>query len=391
MSDSAALKNLLAHAGALNPADGKPMSEALCFGLAGGIGAGYSFCPSVPRSGHGSGVSIPGRYRAYATDATWFQGCFDRLGIATRVTETTAPGKAYRNLKSELEEGRPTVVWCGRANLPILGGPIDSCDMGMYTLIVHAIDETAAVAQVADRAPTSLTLSLEQLALARNQVCSHKNRTLTIDPNVQITVPTLRRALKASIRETAEGLLAGKMKTFSLEGLEILAKMIVNRSNKDGWLKVFHGRLLYQALRDLYESIETGDGGGLHRGLYADFLSEAGPILGNDRLTQLATIYAALSDQWRTLARLSLPGNVKIFKEARDLLAKRDRLFLEKGARALDDVKEVVKQLQAIQTEMSEFPLSSKGTELVLQGLRDQIVDLHQAETAAARELQSAC
>src|SRR5262249_31648748 len=44
--ESAALKNLLTHAGVRNPVTGAPFTEALCFGIAGGIGAGYSFCPS---------------------------------------------------------------------------------------------------------------------------------------------------------------------------------------------------------------------------------------------------------------------------------------------------------------------------------------------------------
>jgi len=152
-SDSACLKNLLAHSGITNPADGRPLSEPLCFGLAGGIGAGYSFCPSVPRDGHGSGVGIPGRYRAYATDAVWYQGFFDRLRIPTRITETSAPGKALQNLKAELEAGRPTVVWCGCGKLPFLGGNIDTCNMGMCTFVVHALDEEKALAHATDWAP----------------------------------------------------------------------------------------------------------------------------------------------------------------------------------------------------------------------------------------------
>lgn len=391
MTDSACLKNLLAHAGVRNPADGKPFTEALCFGLAGGIGAGYSFCPSVPRSGHGSGVSIPGRYRAFATDAIWYQGFFDRLGISTRVTESTAPAKAFRNLKTELEERRPTVVWCGRANLPVLGGPIDSCDMGMYTLIVHALDEEKAIVHAADRAPTSLTLTLDQLAKARNQVCSHKNRTLTFDPSARVDLPTLRRAVAESIQLTAEGLLTGKIKTFSLDGLKTLSRMIVNRTNKDGWLKVFDGRLLYQALRDVYESIATGDGGGLHRGLYADFLEESGVLLKNCRLTELAKTYRTLSDQWTALADSALPRRVKVFSKARDLLEKRDRLFTEKGEPALKAANDAVRQLQAIQAEMTDFPLPAAETEALLVDLRDKITAIHTAECAAARELGAAC
>ena len=69
--EAASLRGLLAHAGVKNPSSGEPLSEPLSFGIAGGIGAGYSFCPSVPRYGCGSGVSIVGRYFSYATSGVW--------------------------------------------------------------------------------------------------------------------------------------------------------------------------------------------------------------------------------------------------------------------------------------------------------------------------------
>src|SRR5437763_16888635 len=98
--ESAALKNLLAF-------DGIALSEPLCFAIAGGIGAGYSFCPSVVRHGSGSGVTIIGRHKTYVTGAGWYQDFFDRLGVRTRITETTAVKKAYQNLLDELQAGRP--------------------------------------------------------------------------------------------------------------------------------------------------------------------------------------------------------------------------------------------------------------------------------------------
>src|SRR5947199_5737815 len=93
-----ALRNLLTHAGVTAPHMGKPPSEPLVFGVAGGIGAGYSFCPSVVRYGGGSGVWFVGRHKAYVTGPDWSQAACDRLGVTTRVTETGGPGKAYENL-----------------------------------------------------------------------------------------------------------------------------------------------------------------------------------------------------------------------------------------------------------------------------------------------------
>ena len=72
--EAASLRGLLAHAGVKNPTSGEPLSESLCFGIAGGIGAGYSCCPSVIRYGCGSGVSIVGRHFSYATSGVWYQG-----------------------------------------------------------------------------------------------------------------------------------------------------------------------------------------------------------------------------------------------------------------------------------------------------------------------------
>src|SRR5437016_5382336 len=82
--ESAALNNLMTFHGVKNPVSGQPMSEALCFGIAGGIGAGLSFCPSVVRYGGGSGIAVVGRHKIYATGATWYQGFADRLGLKTQ-------------------------------------------------------------------------------------------------------------------------------------------------------------------------------------------------------------------------------------------------------------------------------------------------------------------
>lgn len=148
--ESANLKNLLGHAGVVNPWTGKPFTEALCFGIAGGIGAGYSFCPSVVRYGTGSGASIVGRHKIYATDATWYQGFFDRLGAKTHITETGGPGKAHQNLVEELEQGKPVVVWCSRPLLPFMGWMVNSCGLWMHTFIVYEADEEKKIAHGAD-------------------------------------------------------------------------------------------------------------------------------------------------------------------------------------------------------------------------------------------------
>jgi hypothetical protein len=390
--ESANLKNLLAHAGIANPYTGQPLTEALCFGIAGGIGAGYSFCPSVPRYGTGSGVSVVGRYKIYATDATWYQGFFDRIGARTHVTETGGPGKAHQNLVGELQAGRPAVVWCSQPLLPFLGRSAISCGLWMHTFVVYAIDEAAGLVHGADRAATRVTLTLDELVKARNGICSHKNRTLTFEPPKTLTKDALRSAVRAGLQACVQEMVQPRMKTFSLPGLELWAKMIVNDKNKDGWLKVFNSGLMFCALRDVFDSIETaGTGGGLYRAMFADFLDEAASVANNRPLTKLAGRYRELAGQWTELAEAALPGDVKPFKQARELLRKSCRLFEEEGEKAARPLAETTARLGKLEADTrAAFPLKPDETRGLLEGLRERVVALHQAECDAAKELQQA-
>jgi hypothetical protein len=379
--ESAALKNLLAFAGV-------SLSEALCFGIAGGIGAGYSFCPSVVRHGTGSGVSIVGRHKVYVTGAGWYQDFFDRVGISTRITETTAVKKAYQNLTAELEAGRPTVVWCSRAHLPFLGS-VEPIALWMHSFIVYAADEDRGIAYGSDIAPTRVSLTLDELAAARNGVCSHKNRTLTIDPPKAISADVLRSGLRAGLQAGAKEMLDGKMQTFSLPGLEIWAKMVTNGKSKDGWGKVFAGGLIASALKDVYNSIVTGGtGGDLFRSLFADSLDEAAALLGNPGFAELAQTYRRLGKQWAELAETALPSRVKPLKAMKDLLDRRAKLIEEKGEKGQQQVRETSEKLHTLELETRKTsPLTPAETSAILEAMRVQIEELHRQETDAAQRL----
>lgn len=377
-ASSAALRNVLAHAGVA-------LSEPMVFGLAGGIGAGYSFCPSVIRHGNGSGVSIVGRHKAYATGPDWYAGALGRLGLRYRVTETAAPKKARQNLLDELANGRPAVVWCGRSKLPFMPNST-SADLWMHEFVVFEADEAKCVAVGSDRAAVPVTIAFDDLAEARNAVCSHKNRTLTVEPAKPVAAAKLREAVKAALGECARELIAGRMKTFSLPGLALWADRIANVKNaKEGWPLVFKGGLMFDALRDAFDSVETsGTGGGLFRTLYADFLDEAG-------YPALATTYRALGQQWAALADGLLPDRVPAFKKAKAALRKRDALYASKGQKADAKIAAETATLHALAVDCRKaFPLDAAATLDHLCGLSGQIADLHRAETAAAEALAAA-
>lgn len=390
-AESATLKNLMSFHNVSNPISGEPLSESLCFGIAGGIGAGYSFCPSVPRHGYGSGVFVVGRHKAYTTGADWYQGFFDRLGIEAHITETAAKGKARDNLIEELAAGRPTVVWCGRTELPFLGNPKDACGLFMHSFLVYSFDADNDQVLGSDRAATQVSLTVEQLAHARNAVCSHKNRTLTISPPKSLTKKQLLSAVEQGLKACAGALLKPKMKTFGLPGLINWSKMICNDNNKDGWGKVFGNNLLYNALRDVFDSIETaGTGGGLYRGMYADFLGEASEILGKEDLKALAEQYRELAKKWTHLAESALPTSCKPLKQTRDLLRKKRKLLEDKGERGKKSFDQTVENLGQLEDEMHrELPLSCEESLAIREGMREQILELHDEESELADRLAS--
>lgn len=384
--ETAAMRNTLAHAGVTAPHTGAPLSEPMCLGIAGGIGAGYSFCPSIPGWGTGTGISVVGRYRVFTTSADYYDGFFSRLGIKTLVKETTGEKGAAKNLRDGLLAGKPVIVWSGPP--PFSSNP--SC--GMYTMVVHAIDEARGVALIADLAPDSIPLPLAELAELRAKVCSHKNRSLTFDAPKKLSAAMLSAAVLAGIKACVDELKTPRIKTYGLPGLEEWANVITNPRNKKGWPGLYPGGKIYAALRDVYHSIETaGTGGSLFRPMFADFLDEATQVTRKKGLKASAEAYRALGRQWSALAEASLPSETPAFKQTKELLQKRSALFVDKGQKALPAIEKTTDALRKLEAEMvAHPPLDAAAVAHRLEDLQERLRALHAAETKAYQGLAAA-
>ena len=234
--DSSALRNVLAFEGVTAPHTGNAASEALIFGICGGIGAGYSFCPSIPRWGTGSGVSVIGRSLLYRTDGGFIeQGC-KNLGLNYGVSESATETGGYKNLLAVLESGKPAIAWCTRYNIPYMEY-FTSCGDYMWSFVIVGVDADKGIVTVDDCAPTPMTFTLEELAASRGKTCSHKNRLLTLTAPKKID---FKKAVRAGLKQCINEMLdKPKMKLWSLPGFDEMAKMMVNAKNAKGWLKVF--------------------------------------------------------------------------------------------------------------------------------------------------------
>lgn len=390
-ADSAAVTNALRHGGVVNPLTKKPFTEPAILGIAGGIGSGYSFCPSVLRYGMGSGITIISRHLSYTFDGSFHRAALDRLGIKPRTTESSTPGGGLKNLRAEIRTGRPVIIWCAR-NLGYLEGDPAAAMMGCsaWALVVHRLDEELQEVHVADLAKESVRIPIATLSTARSAVCTHKNRTMTFEPPRSLSAATVAKAYRDGIASCVAAQKKPRIKTFSLAGLEAASKLIANFTGKQGWLKLF-GKRMFWPLKDVFITVEIADGGGLMRPMYAEFLDEAASATGNRALAECAGDYRKLGEAWRRFADDVLPSAVKPFKTVKDLRKKRVDVFHEKGAAGLVQNRKSWEDLAEVERELTKcFPVKEKQTRDLLGHIQSQLVVLIDGEKKAIDRLGAA-
>jgi len=384
--ESAALAHALAWEGVTLPQSRRPLSEAMCFGIGGGLAAGYAVSPG---RGAGRHVSVVGRHAGASGGPEFIEGALRRLGARPTLRQTGSARTADAHLERALAAGHPAFVWCAP---PRAFGQGWAGTCGSYVLLVYGIDRARRTALVSDRARGPLALPLAELSRLRGAVRTQRRRLLTFTMPAAPGRPALRRAIVAGIRAGAGDMLRPRVRSHNLPGLLEWARLIANPANRRGWPMTFRGARLFTALCDVYDSVETaGTGGGLFRPLYAQFLREAARETGRRKLAALARAYASLGERWSELARTALPNRVPVLRQARVLLGRRVRL-IERGGAALPA------RMEAWTADMGKlerrvrrgFPLDHAETMALLTDLSEQIADLHVSEARTARELLAA-
>src|SRR5262245_28026448 len=269
------LRSLLTHQGVVAPHTGRPFTEAMLLGVGGGLDGGYFLCGgSIGRI-----LGLVGRHFQFSTRAEFAETVAGRLGAKAVVKEAGGTKAALANLTGPLAEGRPVIVNVAQGMLPWHHLPARYTRCFMYSTLVVGFDPEADVATVSDRGATPMTLSAKSLTAARAGICTHRSRTVTIDPPAGAI--DLAPAIRAGLRDSWQGMLRPKFGSLGLSGLEKWEGFFANPRHKDGWPKavVAAGRL-HENLMWLYYWVEScGTGGGFFRQMYADFLDEAAPLI----------------------------------------------------------------------------------------------------------------
>lgn len=381
--ETAAFTNLLAAHGVVSPDTGKPLSEAMTFGISGGPGIGYILWEFQE---HGSKVLVMAFTHRWQYPVEFFQNLADRLGVGVVMHDTGSRKSAQTTLDNALAEGKAALAWIDPAFLPYLQFPPSMEGHTGHFLVLCGREGDGY--WIDDLAKHPFWVNEVTVADGRARIGSYKNRLLLVE-----SVPDeldLASAIREGIAACVEHLSAAS-ESFSLPAIQKWAKLMTDAKNKKGWHTVFKDRRgLFSTLRSLFEVIAVqGAPGGL-RPLYADFLREAAPIINNPHLLEVATLYDGLGDQWNALAEVALPDRIAEFSEVKQLLRERRELLLQGGEVWRESIP-LTNHIRTISTAANvEFPMSDSEISALFADLQQRLFALYEGERQAVAALQKA-
>jgi hypothetical protein len=304
--DTAAVAHVLADRGV-------DLSEAMVLGLGGGLGAGYILWEFAAHDT--THLALGFRHRWNYLD--WTDRTLDRIGARYRVHTTAGAKGAAAELDAALAAGERAIVVPDRYLVGYWHLPAHLEAHGGHSVVAYAA--TGDTVRIDDRNLRPLTVPADVLHRARARVSSYRNRLVVVSAVQPLEKPA--ELVRDAVRDCARQL-GGTSASFALPAWQKWAKLLTDRRNAKGWPTVFaDGRGLATALLTVWEAVEpVGMTGGNLRDLYAAFLDEAVPLLG-DRAVAAAEAFREAGRQWHAFAEAALPADVPEYARLRELTA----------------------------------------------------------------------
>lgn len=361
--ETSALSKVLGHAGL-------PYSEAMIFGLAGGMGFIYWSTKNMPIPFIGG---RNGRFPDFLATAC------RRLGIGFAVRQSDSPVKGFRDLREEIAAGRPVVVYGDIAYLPYFGTPRH---FGGHAFVVYGIDESTGVVLVSDRGRGPCCITLDDLARARSSEHGpFAPRHAQLRLQLPATAVGLGPAVRDAIAATCTSLLNPPIRNLGLCGIRRFADELPL------WVKRYSGSQLVDVLMESYVNLElAGTGGGAFRRLYADFLREACVVLNEPELQSIAASIDDAADRWRDIATGLLPDEIAPLAQCRQLLDARNCLFEEQGGDYAEGMQEI-NVAMAVAKAGAYAEIEESALRELLGQVRVQLLNLREFEEETAMRL----
>ncbi len=354
----------------------QPWSEAMLFGLSGGVGHGYILWEFQKNQ---SAPLVLGLVHRWNYPAERFEKATKRSGLKVTTTTTASAKKAETLLEAQLAKGVPTAVRTDWLHCPYV-----------WYLTIDEIADGVVTAHDTGKAPVEV--SMEALSTARAKVPSLKNALIGFGKGKAISKTALKTNIKAAIGD-AVAYQTTNSDSFSLKAFQKWSHALTDDEMDKSWPKVLgDGPNLLPALITLYQRIRlTGSDAMGMRGLYADFLDEAAVFTHKKELEAAATAYRQSAKAWAKLAETALPKKDAAFSDIRKLVDARGRAHKAGGPNALNKVAEIEADIAAyIKASRTKFPLN-KGERLALfANLKDALDKVIEAEQSAIEALVKA-
>jgi hypothetical protein len=384
------VRNVLAHLGVIAPHTKKPLSEAMLLGISGGVTFGYFL---FGYKGYPPQLNLLSRNTFDPLETL-----LTRLAVPRDVVHSTDEKKAEAALIESLEGNQPAIVWADYCTLPYNDLPPDVGWWAMQPLVVFGLED--GVAHIADRSHKPLTVSAAEFSKARARVKKDKFRQMTLAaPDLTKLKDAVQKGIWQCVALYTEKPPKGAKTNFGFAAFRHWAAMLTNTRNTQSWARFFpSGPEMWSALAGgsyvpgLIGWIHTwGMGDGMERGAYADFLDEAAILLKRPKLGVAAEHFRASRAAWLELGRIAMPDDAPLCREARELIIRKHRLFVEQGQAAMDEIKAANARLREIVALVAkDFPLSDAQVAAVREAMSVQVMKIHDLEYEAVKAMQTA-
>ena len=380
--ETGTIRNALAYQGAKAPHTNEAPTEALFFGISGGIAMGYFV---FAYEGYDPMAKV-------LTRNTFdpFPRILDRMAIPREVIRSNNADKAVSNLVDTLENGTPVIALADHFTLSYNALPADDEGMwGMLPIVVYGYDEANDEVYIADRASVPLTVTTSTLHTARARVKKDKFQIMTLDtPNWDKLSAAVQMGIWDCIRLYTEEPPRGPKSNFGFDGFHKWIKALKSKS-KTSWVQQFPpGREMLAGLSSAYSDIRLyGKDSFAERSLFADFLREAAVILDKSELNDVADQFDTCGAAWEQLTLVLLPDDVPMLREMRECMLAGHQALLHGDIEAKHANMQTEKDLLA-QAE-TDFPLNEAQAADLRSNIAEQLQTIHDLELDAITHLQA--
>ncbi len=368
-SVSSALCRTLSQANATNPFTKNEYSEAMLFGLSGGLGLGYILWEFKKDN---SAPLVLGLTRRWNYPMERLTAATDRVGLSIKLLETASAKKADQQLAEA----------CATDPLsPLIGVDWFHCPFGW--VMTAQQDKQGWLVQ--DIGTKPVPVSADIVAKARNAYPTLKHRLIRFDGYKAPTKKAFKANCQAALLDMSDYLNSGS-DSFGLPALKKWQRLLTDNTKAKGWPVVFKGgRNLAPALATIYQRIVlTGTDGRALRGLYAQFLREVAPIVKLPALDNVATLYDQAGLAWRKLGQAALQNDDPLRRALDDRARAHGRGGI-RGQQILEEADEIVQQALRQADYTADPDLFSHLSDLVGQVYDKETQALFALDTALNR------